>query len=121
MKDNKKFNTVASFVENSHLLTEEEYATGLSKFSSIEKQNITATEYIAYWAYPAGRFKKDDIKSIIKAFGQTYYPIVGWNPDTISPFAGEEVKESAIRKQLKRLKCRKLHNPRENKTYILYG
>ena len=116
------FNSIASFIEHSHELNEETYAQELSEFPSIDRQNIQATEYIAYWAYPSGRFKKDNLKTMITAFGQTYYPVAGWNPDAV--LTTEEdgvVKESAIRKLLKRLKKRTLHNPRENKTYILYG
>lgn len=118
--EERMFKSIGSFIEHSHELNEETYAQEMSKFSSIDRQNISATEYIAYWAYPPGRFKKDMLKSMLVVDGQTYYPIAGWNPD--AAIADEEgVKESVIRKQLKRLKKRKLHNPRENKTYILYG
>lgn len=118
--EDRMFTNIANFVEHSHELNEETYAQEFSKFSAIDRQNIQATEYIAYWAYPTGRFKKDMLKSMIVAFGQTYYPIAGWNPD--AAVADEEgVKESVIRKQLKRMKKRVMHNPQENRTYILYG
>ena len=116
------FNTVSSFIEHRHELNEETAALELAEFSSIDRQNIQATEFIAYWAYPSGRFKKDNLKNMLVAFGQTYYPIAGWNPDaSMTSDEDGNAKETVIRKTLKRLKKRTLFNPRENKRYILYG
>lgn len=120
MAEEKKIKTVEDFIRNCHELTPEDYAVELKQFSAIERANILATEYISKMDYPAGKFDRENIKVSLNIGGKIYYPIVGWNPDLTNPYAGE-MKISPMRKWLNRLPKRKIHNSREDRTYVLYG
>lgn len=116
------FKSVDDFIRNGHTLDEETRKLELSNFNAIDRENIEAREFIAYWAYPAGRFKKNLFKTTISAFGQTYYPIVGWDPDQLSEADIEKgVKITPARKQIMRLKKKTLMNSRDGQTYTLWG
>lgn len=117
---NRIFKTVSDFVQKAYDCDPETQAVELSQFSKLERENIAATEYIEAGVYPLGKFLQSNIKLSMRVDGKLYYPIVGWDPNTKSPFA-EGTKVPPIRKWLNRLPKKHIHNSRENKTYILYG
>lgn len=104
----EKKSKVKEFLDNMTNLTEEEKAAELKKFSSVDRQNILAVEYIAQDIYPAKRFNRNLNKLALKIGGKVYFPIVGWTPDKID------------RKWLSRCKVKKFRNEKEDRTYILY-
>lgn len=117
---NKMFERVEDLMKNADTLDPEVYAAELKKFSALERRNAQCVEYISEIWYPAGKFDRGNFLLTLKVNGRIYYPIVGWDPDAIHPLS-KETRVPPFRKWLNKLPKKKLHNPTENRTYILYG
>lgn len=118
-KEERMFKNMQDFLAGMATLDPEVYATELKKFSSSEQENISCTEYIAANSYPAKKINMNIIKLSLKLDGKIYYPIVGWNPDAANPNSNGTIP--AYRKWMNKLPQRRLHNSKENRTYILYA
>lgn len=114
------FTKVEGFMSDMATLDPEVKESELKKFSATERANIKATEYIAADSYPQKHIDRSLYKLAMNFKGKTYYPIVGWNPDLASPYAPEG-KIPPMRKWLNTLPQHKLHNSKEDRTYIFYG
>lgn len=114
------FRAFTELVEKGQEFSEEEYLERFTKLSAIEKRNVSCLEYIAADIYPANRFDRDNMKLSMRVAGKVYYPIVGWDPDQAGP-SSTPGQIPPMRKWLNGQKKRKIHNSREDKTYVLYG
>lgn len=123
MKEEKRlFNSFSDFIAGWWECSPEVQAAELKNFSALERNNFACTEYIAADSYPVSKFLRSNMKIVLRVAGKVYYPIVGWDPDVMPATSeGEQAKVPPLRKWLNRLPKRKLHNPREDRTYILYG
>lgn len=114
----KKYKDLHEFLQETANLEPEELEVEMKKLSSVERENVKATEYIAAEYYPPKHVDMKKFKLTLKVAGKLFYPIVGWNPDALSPSAKSSI--APMRKWLNSLKKMHLHNSNENRSYILY-
>ena len=100
-------------------LEEEELEAEVRKLPAVDRENFRALEYIAADIYPPKHVDCKKFRLTLRVNGKLYYPIVGWNPDALSPSAKSSIPP--MRKWLNSRKQMKLHNSRENRTYTLYA
>ena len=107
------------FLQETPNMEPEELEAEMKKLTSLERENVKALEYIAAELYPAKHVDMKKFKLTLRVAGRLYYPIVGWNPDALSPNSKSAI--APMRKWLNSLKQMHLHNSNENRSYVLYG
>lgn len=118
-KKERMFKDIREFLNNMATLDEEVREAELKKFSATDRANILATEYIAADIYPMKHVNRNIIKLSLKFKGKEFFPIVGWSPDAASPFS--KAIMPPMRRWLNSKTQYRLHNSKENRTYILYA
>lgn len=115
----KSFKDILNFLDNMKDMAPEIREAELKTFNVVDRTNIKCTEYIAADIYPQKHVNRDLFKLSITFQDKVFYPIVGWNPDSIHP-NGKNSIPVARRWLNSRIQYR-LHNSKEDRTYILYA